>query len=295
MFPMRQRARPAAASGGSGNETFLAPQLITQAAHVKVDRATGCGAGAEGRRGARLRLDPEPRGAPTGRSPAGVVMGVGLALSEGTQLDDEGRQRNPALLDYKLVTCADAPEIEVDWIQIDDEWTRAHGVPKGWANRRRCRRRPRSPTRSRRCSARQVRQMPMTPERVWAAAHADRIARGRGMTRSFTSADDARGSVSRPSATGARPVAGGTDLVVGVAPGQGAAARGDRRDRPASSRCGAIARDRRRRPPPRRARRPTRRSWRARSSARGSPRSPTRRRSSGRTRPARPARSAATS
>ena len=43
----------------------------------------------------------------------GVVMGVGLALSEGTMLDDQGRQRNPHLLDYKLVTCSDAPEIEV--------------------------------------------------------------------------------------------------------------------------------------------------------------------------------------
>ena len=39
----------------------------------------------------------------------GVVMGVGLALSEGTMLDDQGRQRNPHLLDYKLLTCSDAP------------------------------------------------------------------------------------------------------------------------------------------------------------------------------------------
>ena len=49
----------------------------------------------------------------------GVVMGVGLALSEGTMLDDQGRQRNPHLLDYKLVTCSDAPEIEVEWIEYD--------------------------------------------------------------------------------------------------------------------------------------------------------------------------------
>ena len=29
-------------------------------------------------------------------------MGIGQALTEGTQLDDDGRQRNPHLLDYKL-------------------------------------------------------------------------------------------------------------------------------------------------------------------------------------------------
>src|SRR5215217_2064507 len=103
--------------GRVGNETFLAPQLITQAAHVKVDRDTGvvrvlkvaaahdCGV---------ILNRPGADGQVTG----GVAMGVGLALSEGTQLDDEGRQRNPHLLDYKLITCSDAPEIEIDWVQI---------------------------------------------------------------------------------------------------------------------------------------------------------------------------------
>ena len=36
-------------------------------------------------------------------------MGIGLALLESSQLDDQGRQTNPHLLDYKLVTAADAP------------------------------------------------------------------------------------------------------------------------------------------------------------------------------------------
>ena len=49
----------------------------------------------------------------------GVVMGIGQALTEGTQLDDLGRQRNPHLLDYKLVTASDAPSIEIDWIETD--------------------------------------------------------------------------------------------------------------------------------------------------------------------------------
>ena len=96
-------------------------------------------------------------------------MGVGLALSEGTILDDEGRQRNPALLDYKLVTCADAPRIEVDWIQTPTEGAGPRGS-KGVGEP------PQVPTAGAiangvaKVLGTQVRRMPMTPERVWAAA-----------------------------------------------------------------------------------------------------------------------------
>ena len=99
-------------------------------------------------------------------------MGVGLALSEGTMLDDQGRQRNPHLLDYKLVTCSDAPEIEVEWIEYDS--VRARAARRASASRPRCRPPARSRTRSRRCSGAHVRQLPMTPERVWAAARETR-------------------------------------------------------------------------------------------------------------------------
>ena len=57
----------------------------------------------------------------------GVVMGIGQALTEGTQIDEDGRQRNPHLLDYKLVTPADAPEIQVDWVETPTE----NAGPKG--------------------------------------------------------------------------------------------------------------------------------------------------------------------
>ena len=98
----------------------------------------------------------------------GVVMGVGLALSEGTMLDEQGRQRNPHLLDYKLVTSADAPQIDVAWIEYDSVGPRgskgvgeppqvptvaaiANGIAKVLGSR--------------------VRRLPMTPERVWSAAN----------------------------------------------------------------------------------------------------------------------------
>ncbi len=154
--------------GRLGNETFLAPQLITQAAHVKVDRQTGvvrvlkvaaahdCGVILN-----RIGADGQVTG--------GVVMGVGLAISEGTQLDDEGRQRNPHLLDYKLITCSDAPEIEVDWVQIPTEGAGPRGS-KGVGEP------PQVPTAGAIANAiakvlgTQVRHLPMTPERIWAAS-----------------------------------------------------------------------------------------------------------------------------
>jgi CO/xanthine dehydrogenase Mo-binding subunit len=154
--------------GRFGNETFLAPQLITQAAHVKVDRATGVvrvlKVVAAHDSGVILN-----RAGADGQVTGGVVMGVGLALSEGTQLDDEGRQRNPALLDYKLVTCADAPEIVVDWIEIPTNDAGPRGS-KGVGEP------PQVPTAAAIANAiatvvgAQVRQLPMTPERVWSAA-----------------------------------------------------------------------------------------------------------------------------
>ncbi|MGZ4133123.1 MAG: xanthine dehydrogenase family protein molybdopterin-binding subunit [Actinomycetota bacterium] len=154
--------------GRIGNETFLAPQLITHAAHVKVDRATGVARvlkiAAAHDSGVILN-----RPGADGQVYGGVVMGVGLALSEGTQLDDQGRQRNPALLDYKLVTCSDAPEIQVDWIQIPAKGAGPRGS-KGVGEP------PQVPTAGAIANAitkvlgTQVRALPMTPERVWAAS-----------------------------------------------------------------------------------------------------------------------------
>jgi CO/xanthine dehydrogenase Mo-binding subunit len=154
--------------GRLGNETFLAPQLITHAAHVKVDRGTGvvrvlkvAAAHDSGVILNRLGADGQVTG--------GVVMGVGLALSEGTMLDDEGRQKNPHLLDYKLVTCSDAPEIEVDWVEIPTKGAGPRGT-KGVGEP------PQVPTAAAIANAiakvvgTHVRQLPMTPERVWAAS-----------------------------------------------------------------------------------------------------------------------------
>jgi CO/xanthine dehydrogenase Mo-binding subunit len=165
---------PAGDTGGCvgrlGNETFLAPQLITQAAHVKVDRATGVVRVLKVAAAHDSGIILNRRGA-DGQVTGGIVMGVGLALSEATQLDPEGRQRNAALLDYKLVTAADAPEIEVDWIEVPAKGAGPRGS-KGVGEP------PQVPTAGAIANAiskvigSQVTQMPMTPERVWAEANA---------------------------------------------------------------------------------------------------------------------------
>ena len=153
--------------GRLGNESFHAPQLIAHAAHVKVDRETGvvrvlrvaavhdCG-----RILNRVGADGQVYG--------GIVMGIGQALTEGTQLDELGRQRNPHLLDYKLVTAADAPSIEIDWVETDTP----NAGPKGSKG---VGEPPCVPTAGAIANAiakvidARVRQLPMTPERVWEA------------------------------------------------------------------------------------------------------------------------------
>jgi CO/xanthine dehydrogenase Mo-binding subunit len=166
-------APPAPAEGCVGRlglESFHAPQLIAHAAHVKVDPDTGvvrvlrvaavhdCG-----RILNRVGADGQVYG--------GVVMGIGQALTEGTQLDELGRQRNPHLLDYKLVTASDAPEIAIDWIETDTP----NAGPKGSKG---VGEPPCVPTAGAVANAvakvigSRVRQLPMTPERVWEAGQA---------------------------------------------------------------------------------------------------------------------------
>jgi CO/xanthine dehydrogenase Mo-binding subunit len=154
--------------GRLGNESFLAPQVFTHAVRVKLDRETGVTrvlqVAAAHDSGAILN-----RAGADGQVYGGVVMGIGQALSEGTVLDDRGQQRNPHLLDYKLVTCADAPRIDIEWVgkatpNAGPRGSKGVGEP------------PSVPTAGAIANAltqligAPVRLLPMTPERVWAAS-----------------------------------------------------------------------------------------------------------------------------
>jgi CO/xanthine dehydrogenase Mo-binding subunit len=153
--------------GRLGMESFLEPQLITHAVRVRVDRETGvarvvrvAAAHDSGTILNRIGADGQVRG--------GVVMGIGQALSEGMQLDSSGRQLNPHLLDYKLVTSADAPPIEIAWVQTPA----ANGGPNGSKG---IGEPPCVPTSGAVANAiakvtgKRVHRLPMTPERVWEA------------------------------------------------------------------------------------------------------------------------------
>jgi len=159
-------------TGRLGYESFLAPQVFTHAARVRVDRATGVvrvlQVAAVHDSGAILN-----RNGADGQVHGGVTMGIGQALHERTQLTDEGRQRNPHLLDYKLVTAADMPEIAIAWVEtpaVDAGPRGAKGVGEA----------PCIPT----CGAIgnairaaigcAVGELPMTPERVWEAVQRTR-------------------------------------------------------------------------------------------------------------------------
>ena len=156
-------------TGRLGMESFLAPTFITHAVHCKVDRETGVvrvlDVAAVHESGRVLN----PIGA-NGQVEGGVVMGIGMALLEGSLIGDDGRQVNPHLLDYKLQTASDSPPIRIGWV---DAPTRRRGRAEGLEGHRRAalraRRRARSRTRSPRSPARRVHQLPMTPARVWEA------------------------------------------------------------------------------------------------------------------------------
>jgi CO/xanthine dehydrogenase Mo-binding subunit len=153
--------------GRLGLESFHAPQLIAHAARVRVDRGTGvvrvlevaaahdCGTILN-----RLGADGQVYG--------GVVMGIGQALSEGTQIDADGHQRNAHLTDYKLVTASDAPRIDVAWIETETP----NAGPKGSKG---VGEPPCVPTAGAVANAiakvigARVHKLPMTPERVWEA------------------------------------------------------------------------------------------------------------------------------
>ena len=61
----------------------------------------------------------------------GIIMGLGLALTEATEFDERsGRIMNPSLAEYHVPVHLDVPEIEVIWTDIPDPHAPlgAHGI-----------------------------------------------------------------------------------------------------------------------------------------------------------------------
>jgi CO/xanthine dehydrogenase Mo-binding subunit len=153
--------------GRLGAESFAAPTFFTHAARIKVDRDTGVVRVLEIAASHESGIVINPMGA-TGQIQGGVAMGIGQALSEGILLSEDGRQRNPYLLDYKLQTVADVPPIHVDFVDAPSPTGGPKGL-KGIAEP------PCVPTPGAianaiaRASGTRIHELPMTPERVWGA------------------------------------------------------------------------------------------------------------------------------
>jgi CO/xanthine dehydrogenase Mo-binding subunit len=107
----------------------------------------------------------------TGQVEGAVMMGIGQALTEGTTYDDQARQRNAGLLEYKLQTCADMPSVDIHFVEINTPDAGPRGA-KGLAEA------PNVPTPGAVSNAvaavlgTPVRQLPLTAERVWQAGAA---------------------------------------------------------------------------------------------------------------------------
>jgi CO/xanthine dehydrogenase Mo-binding subunit len=151
--------------GDVGMASFVAPQFSCHAVRIRLDRDTGVvrvlEVGAAHDSGTIIN----ETGA-LGQIQGGVMMGIGQALTEGTLYDDQSRQRNAALLEYKLQTCADSPVISTHFVQINTPDAGPRGA-KGLAEA------PNVATAAAISNAlakllgRPVRRLPMTAERVW--------------------------------------------------------------------------------------------------------------------------------
>jgi len=95
-------------------------------------------------------------------------MGVGQALTEGTQYDEAGRQRNAGLLEYKLQTIADAPKITTQFVEIFTENAGPRGS-KGLAEAPNVATCGAISNAIGRATGTRLFQLPMTAERVWEA------------------------------------------------------------------------------------------------------------------------------
>jgi CO/xanthine dehydrogenase Mo-binding subunit len=156
-------------TGRLGMESFLAPTFITHAVRCKVDRETGVVRVLEVAAAHESGTVLNPIGA-NGQVEGGVVMGIGMALLEGSLIGDDGRQQNPHLLDYKLQTASDSPPIHIAW--ADTRTKEGAGGPNGSKG---IGEPPCVPTAGAignaiaQVTGARVHQLPMTPTRVWEA------------------------------------------------------------------------------------------------------------------------------
>jgi CO/xanthine dehydrogenase Mo-binding subunit len=121
---LAQVARGAIGSGdgpviGTGEVTHLlrAPAFATQVVEVEVDQETGLVQVVKVTAAQDVGCAINPT-ACEGQIQGGVVQAIGWALTEEFVYDEHGRLRNPSLLDYRMPTALDAPNIECVLVEV---------------------------------------------------------------------------------------------------------------------------------------------------------------------------------
>jgi CO/xanthine dehydrogenase Mo-binding subunit len=153
--------------GDVGMAAFVAPQFSCHAVRVRLDRDTGVVRVVQVNTAHDSGTIINRTGA-LGQVEGGVMMGIGQALTEGTVYDADGRQRNAGLLEYKLQTCADAPDIHTHFVQIATPDAGPRGA-KGLAEAPNVATAAAISNALARLLGTPVRRLPMTAERVWEA------------------------------------------------------------------------------------------------------------------------------
>jgi len=151
--------------GDQGLAGWAGPQFSCHAVRIRLDRETGVVRVLDisAAHDSGTIINPV---AAHGQVEGGILMGIGQALTEGTQYGEDAKQRNTGLLEYKLQTAADAPTIRTQFVEIPDPNAGPHGA-KGLAEA------PNVPTAAAIANGivqligRPVTQLPMTAERVW--------------------------------------------------------------------------------------------------------------------------------
>ncbi len=163
--PAAQEVSGATCIGDVGMTAWVAPQFSCHAVRVKLDRDTGVARVLHVSTAHDSGTIINRIGA-TGQVEGGVMMGIGQALTEGTRYNDEGQQRNAALLEYKLQTCADAPPIDIHFVEINTPNAGPRGA-KGLAEAPNVATAAAIANAIAKIAGTPIRQLPMTAERVW--------------------------------------------------------------------------------------------------------------------------------
>ena len=114
--PEYPEAAVTSCAGDQGLNGWAGPQFSCHAVRIRLDRETGVVRVLDVSAAHDSGVIINQLGA-SGQVEGGVMMGIGQGLTERTVYGDDGNQLNPALLDYKLQTAADAPTISIAFVE----------------------------------------------------------------------------------------------------------------------------------------------------------------------------------